>query len=134
VAEIVLHTIEQMVALGSRPASLLAVIGPHIGAEAFEVGEEVAAELGKSGGESSVLRRPGQKPHVDLGRILGAQLERAGLPEEQVEQLPGCTYRDASEFFSYRRDGKESGRMLSVISPRSLSERAVSSRSEAGLS
>jgi YfiH family protein len=119
VAEIVPHTIEQMAALGSRPASLLAVLGPHIGPAAFEVGEEVAAEFGRAGVEGSVLRRHAQKPNVDLGRILRAQLARAGLPESQVEQLPGCTYRDSAEFFSYRRDGKHSGRMLSVILPRS---------------
>jgi YfiH family protein len=120
VAEILLHAIEQMLALGSRPASLLAVLGPHIGPAAFEVGEEVAAELERAGGTGCVLRRPGQKPHGDLAHILRAQLARAGLTEGQVEQLPGCTYRDASDFFSYRRAGKESGRMLSVISPRSV--------------
>ncbi|HVZ33690.1 MAG TPA: laccase domain-containing protein, partial [Polyangiaceae bacterium] len=60
--------------------------------------------------------------HVALARILHAQLRQAGLHADNIEQLPGCTLRDADRFFSYRRDGKQTGRMLSAISPRAVAK------------
>jgi YfiH family protein len=120
VAEIVVRAVERLVARGSSKTALLAAIGPHIGPEAFEVGEDVASELDRASNPSAVLRSPGRKPRVALAHILQAQLHRAGLRPDNIEQLPGCTLRDADRFFSYRRDGKQSGRMLSVISPRAV--------------
>jgi YfiH family protein len=119
-AEIVVRSVERLVARGSSAPALLAAIGPHIGPEAFEVGEDVAAELDRASDGSAVLRTSGRKPRVALARILHAQLRRAGLRSGNIEQLPGCTLRDADRFFSYRRDGKQSGRMLSVIAPRGV--------------
>jgi hypothetical protein len=111
-------TIEVMTGLGSQPMAIAAAIGPHISAVAFEVAEDVAAELARaSGGDGAVTQVSGQKPHVDLARIVAAQLTRAGVERESIEQLAGCTYRDERDFFSYRRDGKRSGRMLAAIVP-----------------
>jgi YfiH family protein len=107
---------ELMISLGSRPEALLAAIGPHISASAFEVGEEVAQLLTSSGaGECFIERSPGNKAHVDLAGIVSEQLIRAGLAPTAVERVEGCTYRDQLAFFSYRRDGKTSGRSLSAI-------------------
>jgi polyphenol oxidase len=118
VGKVVRATVERMQALGSRPAALLAAIGPHISAQAFEVGEEVAAQLAAASPRSDVVvRGPGQKPHVALAAILRAQLLELGLASDAIEELPGCTYGDAERFFSYRRDGQRSGRMLSAIVP-----------------
>ena len=108
--------VKQMQALGSRPNALLAAIGPHISVDAFEVGEDVAATLARcAGGEAAVIRAAGRKPHVDLARILGAQLEGAGIEMTQIERVRGCTFAEESSFFSHRRDGAVGGRMLSAI-------------------
>lgn len=121
-------TVEVMTRMGCRAAALTAAIGPHISVEAFEVGDEVARELARaSGGADVVNRAPGGKPHVDLGKILAAQLVAAGLAPAHVERLPGCTYRDGASFFSYRRDGQQSGRMLAAI----VSKASVTSRESA---
>jgi polyphenol oxidase len=109
-------TVEVMTRLGSRAAAITAAIGPHISVEAFEVGDDVARQLARASGAADViLQTAGHKARADLGKILVSQLVAAGLAPGNVEQLPGCTYRDGACFFSYRRDGLESGRMLSAI-------------------
>jgi YfiH family protein len=109
-------TVEVMTRLGCRPAALTAAIGPHISVQAFEVGDDVARELARASGAADVIQRGGgQKARADLGKIVLAQLVAAGLAPDNVERLPGCTYGDGARFFSYRRDGQQSGRMLSAI-------------------
>lgn len=109
-------TLEVMTRMGCRAAAISAAIGPHISVEAFEVGDDVARELAQASGAADAIQRaPGGKPHVDLGKILAAQLVAAGLDPARIERLPGCTYRDGDSFFSYRRDGQRSGRMLAAI-------------------
>lgn len=102
--------------LGARPERLLVALGPHVGANAFEVGEDVAARLAACSPAADVVVRPlGLRPRVDLARILIAQLEAAGVPPAHVDRVSGCTYAEPERFFSYRRDGKASGRLLSVV-------------------
>lgn len=94
----------------------IAAVFPHIGASAFEVGEDVAQQIAHSVPEDpAVVVRGAAKPHIDLGRAVVAQLTRAGLLAENVERLTGCTFREPARFFSYRRDGAASGRHLAVI-------------------
>jgi YfiH family protein len=105
-------------ALGRPPASLLAAVGPHISREAFEVGADVAAELQAAvPGTPIVLHRGGGKPYVDLRRSIEAQLLGLGIPAGNIDHVMGCTYTDNERFFSFRRDGRHSGRLLSAIVP-----------------
>jgi YfiH family protein len=109
-------TLEVMRAHGSPPERLLVAIGPHISREAFEIGEEVAEQLERaSGARGAVLAEEGGKPHADLSAILLSQLEALGVPARNIELVPGCTFSDAASFYSYRRDGRHSGRQLSAI-------------------
>ena len=100
--------------VGSR-GDLLAAIGPHIEACCFEVGAAVAAELAACSpvGEAAVIL--GDKPRVDLRRIVRAQLEAEGLAAPAIDDVRGCTVSDKDRFHSYRRDGKVGGRLLSAI-------------------
>lgn len=95
---------------------LIAAIGPHIEACCFEVGEDVARELAgaSSVGEGAVIRDRA-KPHVDLRKIVRAQLEEAGLAPGSMDDVRGCTVCDGSRFHSFRRDRDRSGRLLSAI-------------------
>jgi YfiH family protein len=97
-------------------ASIIAAIGPHIERCCFEVGDDVASSLASASslGEASIDRSRG-RPHVDLRRIVRAQLESAGVEPSRIEDVDGCTVCDAERFFSYRRDGERSGRLLSAI-------------------
>ncbi len=98
-------------ALGGR--ALVAAIGPCIEACCFEVGMEVAARLG------FVVREAGGKAFVDLRAAVRSQLRRAGLADDHIEDVPGCTKHDA-RLHSFRRDGANSGRMLAAIAARPL--------------
>ncbi|MBM4362697.1 MAG: peptidoglycan editing factor PgeF [Deltaproteobacteria bacterium] len=119
VAGVLGATVDSLVALGARPAELVAAIGPHIGAAAFEVSEEVAAQLVSASPDPEVVARaPGGRPHVALGRVARAQLLSAGLAPAHVESVEGCTRSEPHRFFSFRRDGRVSGRHLSAIVPR----------------
>ncbi len=104
--------------LGGNPEHWVAAIGPHISVEAFEISDDVAERLeGASDASDAIVRAPGRKPHANLRTIARAQLERLGVPAEQIDQVLGCTLGQPELFFSYRRDGKASGRHLSVIVP-----------------
>jgi polyphenol oxidase len=93
---------------------LVVAVGPLIEKCCFEVGDDVAAELAAcSASGESAIDRSRDKPHVDLRAILDAQLAGAGVAA--VEHVRGCTVCDRLRFFSFRRDGKESGRLLSAI-------------------
>jgi YfiH family protein len=123
VRHVIASAIERMCELGSRRDALLASFGPHIGPEAFEVADDVASEItSASSAEGVVQRRAAGKAWVSLAQVVRAQLTSAGLDAANIEQVPGCTYRDASQFFSYRRDGQRSGRMLALIVPRAADD------------
>jgi YfiH family protein len=95
---------------------LVAAIGPHIEVCCFEVGPDVAERLAACAPRAAVVATDrGARPHVDLRRIVREQLVAAGVPETSIDDVRGCTKCDAVRFFSYRRDGDRSGRLLSAI-------------------
>jgi polyphenol oxidase len=108
---------------GENPGQVVGSIGPAIGPCCFEVGDDVAAQIADAAGDGIVIRRGPQKPHVDLWRAVEHQLRRAGV--STLDTLGHCTMCDEQQFFSYRRDGARSGRMLAVIQAK---ERTESSR------
>jgi YfiH family protein len=90
---------------------LVAAIGPCIGPCCFEVGAEVVDRVGFA------VRRVGDKAFVDLRAAVRAQIRALGVPDERIEDVAGCT-RHEERFHSFRRDGKNSGRMLAAIAVR----------------
>ena len=116
IANVIPNTISQM---RSKPQHLLAAIGPCIGFDAFEVGPEVLDHFATAFGNDAPIRRDKNgKGHVDLRQACRLQLLRAGIPESQIDQTDRCTFRDANEFFSHRRDNGITGRMAALIGPR----------------
>jgi YfiH family protein len=104
-------------AIGGQ-GELVAAVGPHISVEAFEVSPDVGRELLAASFDPEVLRQRDGKVYVDLRRIARSKLLRLGLSERDVDDVWGCTVGDSERFFSYRRDGARSGRLLSAIVPR----------------
>lgn len=91
----------------------IAWLGPAIGPEAFEVGEEVrAAFCRRDPGFSSTFRPQGGQFMADLYRIARLILARHGVTAIHGGQL--CTHHDSARFFSYRRKGV-CGRMATLI-------------------
>lgn len=129
VSGVVAQAVHALRELVGAPTDLIAAIGPHISARAFEVSEEVAAELAACSSQPDVVVRTElaadgsvlesyPKPHVNLRRVIRGQLLELGLEESAIDDVPGCTALDEADFFSFRRDGAASGRHLSAIVPR----------------
>ena len=107
-ARIAQATLEQM---GSAPADVIAVIGPHI--RRFEVGPEVAERIAAVAEGERVVRPGEPRPFVDLAATLRAQLEALGVGA--IEDVGGCTLDEPARFFSHRRDAGHTGRHLAAI-------------------
>jgi hypothetical protein len=102
-------------ALGAEPSALSVALFPHIRACCFEVGDEVAQQLQACSPDPNVVDRSRAKPHVDLAAILRAKLRALDVPASAVDDVAGCTRCEAERFFSFRRDGRRSGRHLAAI-------------------
>ena len=61
---------------------------------------------------------PDGKGRVDLREAIRRQLIDAGIDEDEIDLTDRCTFRDAREFFSHRREKGVTGRMAAVISAR----------------
>jgi YfiH family protein len=102
-----------LAALPVAPAELLAWMGPAIGPEAFQVGEEVRAAFVAAAPEDAChFAADGERWRADLYGLARARLHRAGLSAVHGGGL--CTHSQAARFFSHRRDGR-SGRIVSLI-------------------
>lgn len=107
--------IEAMVgAMQVSSEQIMAWLGPAIGPQAFEVGDEVRTAFVVHN------RRAGEafKPHgqdkwlADIYMLARLRLHALGI--ERVYGGGYCTYSERERFFSYRRDGN-TGRMASLI-------------------
>lgn len=98
---------------GVSARDLTAVIGPHNAVCCYEVGEEVVAAINDA---EAIVRKPEwTKPHLNQGLANKRQLIEAGVPESHVDLSTLCTHCRTDLFFSYRREGNRTGRMLAVI-------------------
>ena len=113
-AGVVPRAVEALVAAGSRPEDLLAAAGPGIGPCCYEVGEELREAFGP-GGEAFFRPGPRGRPHLDVRAANAHQLQQAGLRPERVHHVADCTACRADLYYSYRRDGAGTGRMISFI-------------------
>lgn len=82
-------------------AGFNAYIGPHIHAECFEVGPEVADQFVERFGADVVER----ERHVSLARAVEIDLVRAGLDAGRIVDTGICTACSTDRYFSYRAEG-----------------------------
>ena len=103
---------------GCDPALVRVAIGPSISQAAFEVGEEVVEAFASAGMPLYRLMRrdPNNgKAHIDLWGANRWQLMEAGVEARHIEIAGICTYSQWERFFSARRLGVQSGRIVSGI-------------------
>ena len=111
-------------AFGSRPADLIAAVGPSISAARYEVGADVRAQFEHAGFSDDQLARwflPGTRPghwQFDGWAAARDQLLAAGVPADQIHSSDLCSAREAELLCSYRRDGKRAGRIAGAIRAR----------------
>src|SRR5215213_1865989 len=107
----------------SRPADLIAAIGPSISGPRYEVGGDVRARFEANGFPAVQLDRwfePSPRAgrwFFDGPRSARDQLEEAGVAAEQIHLSGLCTASFPELLCSYRRDGKEAGRIAAAIKP-----------------
>jgi polyphenol oxidase len=97
------------------PCDVIAWLGPAIGPNAFEVGDEVRAAFVGDAAIAAAAFQPSATPGKWLADIY--LLARQRLQALGVNSISGgdlCTVTDRERFFSYRRDGV-TGRMASLI-------------------
>lgn len=101
-------------AMRCDPADIIAWMGPAIGPQAFEVGEEVRETFITDLPEAATAFKAGQpgKWLADIYELARLRLARAGV--SQVYGGGFCTYTDSERFYSFRRE-KTTGRMASLI-------------------
>ncbi|MEX2517044.1 MAG: peptidoglycan editing factor PgeF [Gammaproteobacteria bacterium] len=108
------EVIESAVAALGSASTLLAWLGPAIGPDAFEVGDDVYAACRRHSRQTAAafsVSRPGHWL-ADLPLLV-----RQRLAEQGVHQHYGgtyCTYSEPDRFYSYRRDGI-TGRQAALI-------------------
>jgi YfiH family protein len=102
-------------AYGSVPQQLSAVIGPGISLKNFEVGDEVYDAFSSAGFPMEKIAKKLQKWHLDLPFCNQLQLQSAGILATSIQSCDICTYDRVDEYFSARRLGINSGRILTGI-------------------
>jgi len=92
----------------SQPSSLKVVLGPSIRECCYLVGEEFRHYF-----PSHVMDREGHL-YADMISANRDQLLKAGVSKENIFDSGACTCCD-NNYFSFRRDGKKAGRMISLM-------------------
>jgi YfiH family protein len=99
-----------------QPANIRVVIGPSISAEVYNVGKDVLEKFEAQGFKiSEISMHRNNEYYLDLWRANQQLLLETGVQKEQIEIAGICTYIEHERFFSARRLGIQSGRMLSGI-------------------
>ena len=124
VSGVVTHAIETMCEeYASTPGDILAGIGPSIGCDHYEVGEDVALQVRNRFGDQS-----GQLLHhyngkdgrsrvkFDLWNANRLLLQEAGLSEIENSQI--CTSCNLEDWYSHRAENGKTGRFGALISVR----------------
>lgn len=89
----------------ANPSNMYAYIGPYIALKDYEVGEEVAIHFKNK----SIINN---KWHIDNGLEIKSQMIKCGILENNVELSNLNSYDN--NFYSYRRDALQIGRMLTI--------------------
>jgi polyphenol oxidase len=99
----------------SNPADILAAIGPAIGPDHYEVGEDVILQVQDAFGADaeSLLEKHGESIHFNLWKANQVLLEGAGV--QQIETAGICTACHTNDWFSHRGEKGKTGRFGAMI-------------------
>ncbi|MCI1934397.1 MAG: polyphenol oxidase family protein [Atopobiaceae bacterium] len=89
----------------AEPSEVYAYVGPHIGADDYEVSAELAARFTAQFGAEVARGR-----HLDLGYAVRSSLEGAGILPGHIAAIAASTAQSTERFFSYRGEGGTCGR------------------------
>lgn len=97
--------------------NIQAAVGPSISPEVYEVGDEVvnAAHLAIPNAGQTLSKNKSGKFQFNLWEANRQLLLAAGLLAENIEVLGECSFMQNEKYYSARRDGIDTGRMVSGI-------------------
>ena len=108
------------------PHDLMAVVGPSISPQCFQVGQEVADAFAQKGFPMhAILTDEGPRQegnmhgglHINLWEACRWLLQRAGVDEKRIHVTRLCTYMMEQQFYSARREGnRHDARNITAIS------------------
>ncbi len=100
---------------GSRPDDIQAAIGPSIGADHYEVGPDVLAQVEQTFGADAgqLIKARGGKTYLDLWAANRLQLEQSGVSQIEVAGL--CTACHLDDWYSHRAEKGKTGRFGALI-------------------
>ena len=104
------NAIHIMETYGDNAKDVMAIIGPSIGQCCFEVGPEVTAQFDST----YSIKGKNDRMMLDLKNIVKDQMLANGLLGKNILVDNQCTCCEKEHFFSYRRDGQETGRMVAI--------------------
>lgn len=114
------NTIESMRSLGAQRRHIVAVVGPCIGLDNYEVGDEFLdhfLSIDPNYNKYFQKTNGSLKHHFNLTDFALGRLKKTGI--KSASTTNNCTYEDESHFFSFRRNGHNSvadyGRQISAI-------------------
>ena len=115
IVEKTMSTMQQR--FGCRLDDLRVAIGPSAGACCYEVDQQVMDPLrgGYPEWSSVVKMTDHDKWRLDLKKLIRGQALGCGVHESNIQCLDLCTICRPDVFFSYRREGQVSGKMVSGI-------------------
>jgi YfiH family protein len=104
---------------GSRPADLIVAVGPSIGPCCYRVGSDVERAFTEGGwstrDRASCFVNHDGDVRLDLWAANRQMLVHAGVPHAAIHIARLCTVCHPNLFYSYRRDGPGTGRMIAFI-------------------
>jgi len=117
VARIVPSVFDVMSKMGSHPKDVVALIGPHILADCYEVGEALTEVFCPDEWPVDALfHEVDGKSYFSLQNAVLYELERCGVLEDHIDVQNLCTHCHPEQFYSYRREPSERGRQSNFIS------------------
>ena len=116
--EIAIKVLKKLIRLGSNKKDIIAVIGPSIGQNNYEIGKEFRDKFIKKSKKNSRFFKFSQKRiYFDLGKFIYFQLNSFGI--SKIDVIRKDTFDKKNNFFSARRSLKNNetdyGRNISVI-------------------
>lgn len=114
IAEKVVQRMQEQ--FGCQPQHINVVIGPSISGTVYNVGVELIDNFSLAGFPvAEIFNTNSELIYLDLWKANQWLLESTGIPAERIQISEICTYTQHEKFFSARRLGIKSGRMLSAI-------------------
>lgn len=94
-----------------KPEDFTLLFGPAIQKCCYEISEVMAILFD----EECLIRRPGEKPKLDLIYANLKQFLSYGVKRKKIFATNDCTFCNKDMFHSFRRDGDKAGRMIAFI-------------------